>query len=237
MYEFDEVLLKPHIESLDTYSQRIRRNLIVASIIAYIFTTASNGMDASNSSFAGIQFSNLKPEYIQMLLGLTLLYLLVHFIWASFDHLKENKLRLTGIVIPIAQDGFYHGGDHDLHPNTDQERNSSIFSWWVGEKKKIDGYEKIVAQIRHKIEEDKYEDSLSMIQRDLDAIKHRSSYIVEALGRFERGFWRYQKSQLLRWLLLEIALPVVMGLAAIIAVVVSLFPFTSIFRWITSLCI
>lgn len=222
MYDFDKVLLKPHIESLDANSQRIRRNLIVVSIIAYLFAIASNGIDISASSFLGIKFYNLKVEYIQTLLVLSLIYFLVHFIWASFDHLKENKLRLTGIVIPMVHKGAFLGSTHDLHPNTDQERNSTIFSWWWREKGKKDGHEQLIAEIKGNIKKGDYEPALSRIQQDLDAIQHRSSYIEEALVRFEKGFWSYQRSQLLRWVLLDFSMPVLMGLIAIIAVLVSL---------------
>lgn len=223
MYDFDKILLKPHIEVLDTNSQRIRRNLIIASIITYLFVIASNGIDVSASSFAGIKFYNLKLEYIQALLILSLIYFLTHFIWASFDHLKENKLRLTGIVIPMAQNGAFLSGTHDLHPNTDQEKNSTMFSWWWREKGKKDGYKQLIAEIKDNMEKENHEPLLSKIQQDLDAIQHRSSYIEEALVRFEKGFWKYQRSQLLRWILLDFSIPVLMGLAAIIAVIASFF--------------
>lgn len=221
MYDFDKVLLKPHIEPLDTNSQRIRRNLIVASIIAYVFSIASTGVNVDGSSFAGIKFSNLEPGYIKLLLVLSLIYFLLHFIWALFDHIKENTLRLTGVVIPMVEKGAFFGDTNDLHPNTDQKRFSTILSWWWREKGKKDSHEQLLAEIKNSIDKNKHEEALSRIQNDLDRIQHRSSYVEEALVRFEKGFWSYQRSQLLRWMVLDFSVPVIMGVTAIFSVLVS----------------
>jgi len=218
MYEFDKVLINPNIESLDTNTLRIRRNLIATSIVAYIYAVASRGIDTSGSSFLGIKFSNLDASYIQLLLIVSLAYFLLHFIWAAIDHFKENKLRLTGIVIPMVTKSSAFGGDHDLHPNTDQERQSSIFSWWWKEKGKVDEFKKILEAIEKNIDNQKHEDVLNSINKNLEAINHKFSYIEESLARFEKGFWHYQRSQLLRWLILDFSMPVILGLSAIVAV-------------------
>lgn len=218
MYEFDKVLITPNIESLDTNTQRIRRNLIATSIVAYIYAVSSSGIDTNGSSFGGIKFSNLDTSYIQLLLVISLTYFLLHFIWAAIDHLKENRLRLTGIVIPMVTNGAVFGGTHDLHPNTDQERQSSIFSWWWKERNKTDGFKQALEEIEKNIDKQSHETALKSINQNLEAIKHKASYIEESLSRFEKGFWHYQRSQLLRWLILDFSIPVALGLSAIVAV-------------------
>ena len=222
MYEFDDVLIKPNIDSLDTNTQRIRRNLIATSIVAYIYTVASSGIDTNGSSFAGIKFSNLDTSYIQLLLVISLVYFLLHFIWAAIDHFKENKLRLTGIVIPMVQKGAFFGDTHDLHPNTDQERQSSIFSWWRKEKEKTDGFKQTIETIEENIDKQAHEAALNSINQNLKTINHRASYIEESLARFEKGFWHYQRSQLFRWLILDFSIPVILGLSAIVAVAIGM---------------
>lgn len=37
MYEFEKVLLKPNIAPMDGNTQRIRRNLMVTSVVAFFF--------------------------------------------------------------------------------------------------------------------------------------------------------------------------------------------------------
>ena len=219
MYDFNKILINPNIEPLDTNTQRIRRNLLAVSIVAYIYSVASDGIDAAGSSFLGIKFNGLDGSYIQLLLIISILYFLLHFIWAAIDHVKENKLRLTGIVIPMVTSGSTFGGLNDLAPNTDDERQSSIFSWWWKEKERADSFEEVANRIKGDADNERYEPALNAISQHLDAINHKASYIQESLIRFENGFWRYQRSQLLRWLILDFLIPVLLGICAIVIVV------------------
>ncbi len=217
MYDFEKVLLKPSIEPLDTNTQRIRRNLIITSVITFILVYASNGIDNDKSSFAGIKFTNLEPDYIAALLILSLGYFLLHFIWAASDHLKENTLRLTGVAIPMASQGMMFTGINTLHPNTDQKKHSSIFSWWTEQRNKVDNINQVLDEVRAKAELGNLKDSLSKIDAEIIKINHTASYLNEAITRMEKGFWKFQRSQLIRWVLLDFSIPVLMGILSFIA--------------------
>ena len=57
--DFELLLQKPNIDPLDTNTQRIRRNLIVASILGFVLTIGSATFD-SKIGFAGFKFEDLK---------------------------------------------------------------------------------------------------------------------------------------------------------------------------------
>ena len=130
MYDFEKVLIQPTIDPLDANTQRIRRNLMVSSIVIFIFAIASDGIDTDQTSIAGVKFINLKAEYIHYLLLLSLLYFLWHFYWAASNHLKQNRLRLTGVAIPKINSAKGFAGNHDLYANTDDAQQSTLYSWW-----------------------------------------------------------------------------------------------------------
>ena len=220
MYDFDKILLKPNIEPLDTNNQRIRRNLMVASIIVFFVSIASDGIDTTNTSIAGIKFNNLQTDYLYLLLLLTLGYFLFHFIWACFDHLKENRLRLTGVALKLQSVAGTFGSQNDLYANVDDARQSSIYSWWWKNKKATDHFSSIFEEAKKNIESGKSENAINSISTHLDSIAHRTAYIEESLKRFDGGFWKYQRSQLLRWFLFDFGIPCFMGAGSLALVFV-----------------
>ena len=195
MYDFEKVLLKPNIEPMDANTQRIRRNLMASSVIAFFFSFGSQGIDAE-SSFVGIKFESLEPAAIQLLLLLGLVY----FLWASMDHLKENWFRLTGIAIPMARSVAYVASKHTLEPNAGESRHSTIHSWWQGHREQLRQYDELLTSMRDRAEAGKHEQVVNEVKTRIEELEHKASYISEAMQRYESGFWRYQRSQLVRWM-------------------------------------
>lgn len=214
MYDFEKVLIQPNIDPLDANTQRIRRNLMVSSIVIFIFSIASDGIDTTNTSIAGVKFINLNSEYIHYLLLSSLLYFLLHFYWAASNHLKQNYLRLTGIAIPKINEVGGFAGKHDLYANTDDAKQSTLYSWWLRLKDFPTQLQERYDKNLQKIESSDFKATNQTIESELSILMHRTSYINEALLRFDKGFWYYQRSQLLRWLLLDFGIPFLMGLIA-----------------------
>ena len=206
MYDFEKVLLKPNIEPMDGNTQRIRRNLLASSVIAFFFSFGSQGIDAE-SSFVGVKFEGLEPAVIQLLLLLALAYFLLHFVWASVDHLKENCLRLTGVAIPMARSVAYVASKHTLEPNTGESRHSTIHSWWQGQREQLRQYDELLTSMRDRAEAGKHEQVVNEVKTRIEELEHQASYISEAMQRYESGFWRYQRSQLVRWMAFDFGVP------------------------------
>ena len=211
MQDFQKVLVTPNIEALDLNTQRIRRNLMMASVLIFIFFIASDGVNTVSASFAGIKFLNLKPNYLEIILLSSHLYFLLHFIWAAHDHLKSNLIRLTGVAVPkINEVGGFESSDK-LYANTDDNNQTSLYSWWCAFSKKPLNINEQLKTIREKIEKNSHGEAIQHIEAQLRDIKNKTDYINEALLRFDLGFWRYQRSQILRWILLDFGVPVFNG--------------------------
>ncbi|QYJ99424.1 hypothetical protein K0J45_09615 [Shewanella alkalitolerans] len=225
MYDFEKVLLKPNIEPLDSNTQRVRRNLIVTSVIAFFLSIGSSGIDSKNSSFAGIKFNGLQVEAIQLLIFLALLYFIIHFVWASLEHLNENRLRLTGVAIPMVRGVARMGSAHTLEPNTSEASQSTIYSWWKNQMTLTDEYVRLIKDIEKNINDNKHETAINSISTRIDELVYKSAYIHEAMKRYEAGFWHHQRSQLLRWILLDFGLPFAIGVISLILTFVKLLPF------------
>ena len=215
MNNFDKVLLKPNIEPLDSNTQRIRRNLIVSSVVLLFVYLGSSGIDAGNSSFAGIKFTEINPKTIFWFFLLSEIYFLGHFIWASIDHLKENCLRLTGIAIPMVTGVSRLASEHTLEPNVDDPRQTSIYSWWAYKIRIKDQTDEILDNLRTNVTEEKHTQAITTISKTVEKLQHESAYILEALKRYERGFWHHQTSQLLRWLALDFLVPTLLGVVSV----------------------
>jgi hypothetical protein len=223
MYEFEKVLLKPVIEPLDTNTQRVRRNLIVISSISFFYTSFGNGIDFENSSFVGIKFHELNQEYLIYVLILINLYFLVHFTWALFDHMHENCLRLTGVAIPMVRRVSRISDSYTLEPFTDDNKQSTIYSWWSSKREIVDAYENKLDKISKLNIDVSQTERITTIQNKILEIQYKSSYISEAMHRFEKGFWKFQRSQLIRWFILDFGIPFVVGFLSIILLMIDVF--------------
>ena len=211
--DFELLLQKPNIEPLDTNTQRIRRNLIIASMVGIILTIGSASFSTPNG-FSGFKFENLNIYHVYLFLLAALVYFLSHFLWASSDHLKENKLKLTGIKIPKATVASC-AASATFEPNTNDERQSTLFSWWKGHRQQSEHFKTIVESIEKNIEKSQFEPAINCIKQRIEDMNSKTEYIEYALLRFENGFWKHQRSQILRWFLLDIGVPCLLAFISI----------------------
>lgn len=212
--DFDLLLQKPNIEPLDNNTQRIRRNLLVASIIGIILTIGSATFSSQNG-FSGFKFEDLNILHVYLFLIAALVYFLCHFLWASSDHLKENRHRLTGIKIPKATVASYAASTR-FEPCTNEERQTTLFSWWKGQRQKAKYFQTIIESIEKNIEKSQYEPAINSIKQQIEDMSSKTEYIEFALLRFESGFWKHQRSQILRWFLFDVGIPCMLASASII---------------------
>lgn len=201
---FKNILLKPNIEPLDSNSQRIRRNLIITSMIGFFLTIGSSGISVNDSSFFGVKFVNINKDFIHIVIILTLCNFIIHFLWSTIDHYKENRLRLTGLRIPIASYSMEMGSTI-LEPITSEERQSTLHSWWSGNVVDvIEGYKKILES-----------NNGSLGGMNTESLDEILGYMDVALRRYEIGFWKHNRSQCLRWIIMDFTMPLLMGFSAI----------------------
>lgn len=215
MQELDKVLIKPNIDALDAGAQRVRRNLIATSVIAIVFVLGSDGIDVSRSSFLGLRFVDVNAMFLLAFMATCLFYFGVNFVWLLRDHLRENKLRLTGIAVPMARRASYASRNHELEPNVGSERQSTIYSWWKGIQRAVEWQKDTMNRIEDLVQKEELNPAVNSINSLLEKIEGQGQYIEFALRRYEEGFWLHQRSQLLRWIILEFLIPLILGLFAI----------------------
>ncbi|MEM5510850.1 hypothetical protein WNY98_18425 [Pseudoalteromonas sp. AS71] len=220
--DFDQILQKPNIAPFDSNTQRIRRNLIVTSIIAIVMTLGSASFNGSQNSFAGFKFENLNICHVYVLLLISIAYFLIHFIWSALDDLKENRLKLTGIKIPKARVASY-ASSNVFEPNSDEERQSTLFSWWKAHRNQIDHFESIIDSIEEYIKSDALDAAINTSRDKIKDIHTKTIFIEHALLKFEKGFWGHVRSQILRWFLFDFGVPCILALVSCCLILIKIY--------------
>lgn len=220
MSKVDDIFIKPKIDPLDINAQRIRRNILVTSIISFFLTYGSSGIDTENSSFVGVKFDELNIDYIKALLILMLVYLIAHFLWYVSDDIKANALKLTGIAIKKKNLGSaLFPSDGMLDPVADETEQSTLYSWWVGRQRYAKEYKECLEQL---LDDGSPINNHEKHAKVIETMLIEEEHISKALQRFDRKFWSYQKSQLLRWIIADVGMPTCVGISSIIILIRSL---------------
>lgn len=216
--KFDDLLIKPHIEPYDSNTQRIRRNLLAASLLGIVMTLGSASFDGNHSGLFGVKLEQISVRHFYYLLLASLSYFSVHFTWASIDTAKANYFRLTGIKVPMATVGTYMA-ESTFEPNVVDNNNSSLFSWWKGQRQHSEHLQKLIENIEANAQEAKYESALNSSKQFLENMNQKAEYLEAALLKFESGYWEYQRSQVIRWYLLDFGIPLLLSLISVALVV------------------
>ncbi|MBE0349918.1 hypothetical protein SAMN04487854_11081 [Pseudoalteromonas lipolytica] len=210
-----ELFIKPNIDHLDTSTQRLKRNLLVSSIITIALSLQKVTM-AKDIKFAGYNLEGLSVETLFYSLMFITLYLLIDFILSMMNHLRGNHIRLTGINVVKPTAGVYSGG-HDYEPSTAEERQSSLYSWWYKQAKFAESTEKTIEKLLLEAEDSGIKDKLNNIEFSLKVLKEKKIFIQSTMIRFERSFWKLIRMQYIRFLIFDLFAPVFLAGAAIVA--------------------
>ena len=219
--DFDQLLQKPNIDPFDSNTQRIRRNLIVASIIGIILAFGSASFNGNQNSFGGFKLTDFKILHIYILLFVALVYFLSHFVWAALDNLKENKLRLTGIKMSKASIASY-AASPTFEANADEGRQSTLFSWWRGHRNQFEQFECIIKSIEKNIEDTQLTPAINTSMQKIEEMHSKTLFIEHALLKFEKFFWGHLRSQVLRWLIFDFSIPCILALVSIIFILIKI---------------
>lgn len=219
------------------FVSKVRANLLIASSICLVVVLAGVRIDTESSSFLGVKLIGLDQSLMEILLIIWIIYLLVHFLWVSFDQLSHWRLRISGNRV-LYQTGPTLGSKDNDYPEDPSQ--STLYSWWAENSKHLESFESLVDEIRAiKGDIDDHielaspqvgniDNNLSRSMMDLDkkvkdfkslverSHEIRSSQRIEAsLYRFDRSFKMFLTSQNIRWIILEVTFPVVYSLSAI----------------------
>jgi hypothetical protein len=214
---------------------KIRKNLMIASVISIVVVLADLQIN-SDSSILGLKFVRLSDEILTRGLIAVTLYLLLHFVWSSFDGFVEWRLRLTGTRVVFQTAAFVSSSDGDYPTDP---RQSTLYNWWKYERrsfqdssllKKMESLSSKIVQFETRLKDPTQplqdpHNTLSNLQVLVSQLKDavesaaknlNSDRIVVSLNRFDSWFKLFLRSQNLRWLVIEFLFPVLLGCYALL---------------------
>ncbi len=231
-----KALGEPLMPEFTDYMRRVRSLLIVVSLISIGVVIGGLVIDPS-SSFLGVRFQGLSDELIRKGLLVANSYLLIHFVWGGSDSWLEWGARLTGTRVAFVTTGK-SASEHCDYPS--DPRQSTLYNWWKNSasriasltepletiKKKLAAWEKrveeailkndpnvmIVVSSFREIQKNIYElkKKIENVEKTLTATR-----IPASLECFDGRFKLMLRSQNIRWLVLELAFPVLLGCWAV----------------------
>ncbi|VWX32815.1 conserved membrane hypothetical protein [Limnobacter sp. 130] len=234
--EVEEVLGAPINPELSEYAQKLRRNLLTFSAV-YVFCWLTGVKLDPTSAFFGIKLIGLNEQQFSIGTMIINAYLLIHFGWYAWEAVMEWRIRLTGTKVAF-QTGSTFGSEAADYPG--EPRQSNLYFWWVGTEKRLQRTKSAVDdfQVRLKaienelVEQNEHSPTvdrsglirnigqvpsgLAEIRAHFDAIDRALNIgrVQESLKRFDGWFKLMLKSQNLRTISVDIALPLLTGIAA-----------------------
>lgn len=211
-----ELFLKPNLDPLDPATQKLKRNLLVSSVITIGISSQEISI-AKDFSFAGYRFEGLSVETLYISLLLVVLFFSVDFFLTIKNHLMENRIRLTGLNVakPRAVPEM-NNGEYDAV--TTDERQSSIYSWWSSQINDIEQHKKTLKRIGPDLNKETVELQKLFIKdasSTIGQLNEKVNDISTMIRRFDESFWHHIRSQYKRFLFFDCITPLLLAAISI----------------------
>lgn len=241
----EKALGEPVAADFSDYVRKLRANLIFVSFISISLILGGLEIDPA-SSILGLKFKGLNNTSFLYGMFIVNSYMFIHFLWCSVDAFQEWGIRVSGTRLSFITTGKFSSevGDYPSDP-----RQSTLYHWWKDQSVKIGSLAEPIYEINAKLmtwEQDVTKaldtqgnpNSLNVgmsikgvskdivkLQSSIEATSEilNSARIPESLKRFDNRFQFFLRSQNLRWLLLELGLPIIMGIIALYLLAENLF--------------
>jgi DNA-binding transcriptional ArsR family regulator len=227
-----KIMGEPVVLRLDDELAKTRTRLLVVSTLSIGIVVADLRIK-EGSTLLGLQIANLTDSTVRVALAIVTAYLLVHFFWGALDGLREWRLRLTGTRYTADTIGSWDGYNRDGDLST-EPRHSTLYNWWKEQaegRSEIDRtFAELVAEVRLKrpgpgqpadyVEQTVQK--LNDVERVLKEFKEsvlESPRIMESLKRYDAWHRSLVRSENVRWIIFDFAVPVFVGLGALLLLV------------------
>lgn len=240
----ENVMKSPKGIAILDYEERIRRNLLLVSIAAIAFTWLNLEVDTTKAFFGVLTFKNLTQENIYWVFFAVLVYEFLHYFWIQLNNFGEWRIRLTGTShqnVRGSGGGARFGGENSPFDYSGDDQNSNFYTWIFDNKHdrttamtqllKMSGDLEILIKSMQESKDsnnkqlqelasktNSISSSIERLERALQNIRIDSSML-----RFDQWFRILVTSQNFRWLILDIALPLTLGLVAFYSLTTELF--------------
>lgn len=235
-----KALGEPLMPEFTDYMRRARSLLIVVSVMSIGVVIGGLVIDPS-SSVLGVRFQGLSDELIRKGLLIANAYLLIHFLWGGFDSWLEWSARLTGTRVAFVTTGTF-ASEHGDYPS--DPRQSTLYCWWKEQASRIASLTEPLEKTEEKLSrwEKRVEEAILKndpnlmtivqsfrdIRTNIEDVKRKienvektltATRIPSSLKRFDSRFKLMLRSQNIRWLILELAFPLLLGGWAVLLLV------------------
>lgn len=237
----EKALGNPVAGDLSENALKVRRNLLASGIVS-LFIHFTGIKLHPESSVLGLKFIGITEDLISGALLIVTSYFFLHFSWYAFEGVLEWRLRVTGTKLAFLT-GARFTSEHGDYP--DDPRQSTLYNWWNTNAHRIGNYRETADNLRRKIQEwenrvESFKDGgnslnlsnamVTLNQAKAEVIKltsqiEKTNEILTAhripfsLNRFDSWFKLFLKSQNIRWILIEILIPITTGALAILFLV------------------
>lgn len=237
----NNIMKEPYPLQLTEYEEKIRRNLLVYSVVAW--SACILGAVPANDPvlFGLIKLNSFDSKIISYGLLVIILYEITNYATLLFNSFSYWRIRLTGSrhdTVRGSQGEF--GSDNEQADYKGDERNSTIYTWMFERAPSFHGMINTIKGQGEALREtcagvDKSgglivdvteingntKSLITSIDRLITNIE--SVRINESMRRFDSWYQMMVWSQSRRWLLLDCILPILLGVTALLALSHSIF--------------
>ena len=225
----EKILGEPVIDDFSESAHRVRRNLIVFSTVALFYRLSGAKIGSGGIELYGVKFEDIDEKFITIWLSLIVIYHFMHFALIVLGHLKYLQIRLTKSDVKFRTGAFFSSQSED-HPS--DPKHSTLYSWWTEQSRILNQFlnqekiENFITLIEAEKLNDDQKSEVAMMQgirnsfggieqglKEMNKILG-DKRIKESLERFDQSFNCYRGVEKVRWILVEMGFPLILGLSA-----------------------
>lgn len=215
----------PVIPDLPDNAFKVRRNILLFSIIVFSIFIFDLEIGAKGS-YSGIEINNLDNKVILTILFILILYELIYFLFLNFEHFLLLKVKLGNTIFvnntpalkrPLSiYNSWTRKNAENISAEEVQKELAQLTTYierkinFIAERKVSSGSQltTFINEITNEIK--KFQE----VQKQIDG-KLNSPSLSKPIQKYEIGLWNYQWQQLFRAYVVELFLPLLLGLTAL----------------------
>lgn len=218
------VLANVELPALPESAERVRRNLLAISILAFVLIVGGVEVEEQTAIY-GVKLPRLGGFWIVSLVVGVLVYQIIHYGWLFLDTTDAWKLKLSGLRTDLPELRGQLNHDRAVKP-----KHQTLHGWWHEHSTNLDSWNQLKEDIKNLEEQIKrqhvggdVDTALKQIREQVSEIKAvlESNELRASLANFDNFHMRLTRSQMLRWLILDYYLPVGFGVASALGLICS----------------
>ena len=232
--QIEKIMKEPSPLEVTDYEEKIRRNLVLSSSAAIVFTSLGLQLSPRSRFLGGIQFNNITSELVYMNLLAVVIYESIHYFWLVKNSFQLWRVRLTGTKHEEhrGSSGMIAGMGNDPKDNRGKQENSNFYIWMLENQRQFlsgvennkNQWEQIEDWVKGlddqstpgttaSVISDRFNNLVNVIDNQQKTIENIR--VSASMHRFDNWYHSLVRSQSWRWVILDVLIPVVLSVSAI----------------------